>query len=206
MRLARLARLFAILLLPAALIAALPGGDDSAPEPGTLTGQLLIATPAMRDPRFFHAVILMVRHGKEGAFGLIINRPVEEKTIASLLEGMGQKDAEAQGTIRVFAGGPVEPSVGFVLHSTEYRRTATMTIDGRVAMTRSPEILHDIGHGKGPAKALLGFGYAGWGPGQLEAELAEHDWFTAPEDPKLVFDDERSTLWTEAMARRTREL
>jgi putative transcriptional regulator len=205
MRRKRFGWLFAAALLPAALTGALPGAGD-VPEQGSLTGQLLVATPEMRDPRFSHTVILMVRHGKEGAFGIIINRPIEERPIAALLDAMGQKDAKAQGKIRIFAGGPVEPSVGFVLHSTDYRRTETMAIDGRLAMTRSPEILHDIGHSAGPAKTLLAFGYAGWGPGQLEAELADHDWFTAPEDPKLVFDDDRDKLWTEAMARRTREL
>ena len=201
----RLARLLALVLLPLALTGALPG-SESAPEPDSLTGQLLIATPEMRDPRFFHAVILMVRHGKDGSFGLVINRPVEERSLASLLEEMGQKDAEAHGNIRVFAGGPVEPSTGFVLHTADYHRAETMAIDGRIALTRSREILHDMAHGSGPAKALLAFGYAGWAPGQLEDELAHHDWFTAPEDPKLVFDDERSTLWTEALSRRTREL
>lgn len=195
----------ALVLLPTLLMGALPAQDDIS-EAGPLTGQLLIAAPEMQDPRFFHAVILIVRQGKEGAFGLVINRPVEERPIAELLQGMGQTDTDAQGKIRIYAGGPVEPSVGFVLHSAEYHRAATMAIDGRLAMTRSPDILHDISHGAGPAKTILAFGYAGWGPGQLEAELAEHDWFTAPEEPKLVFDDDRATLWTEALARRTREL
>ncbi len=197
--------ILAATLLPAVVMGAVPKSGDM-PEPGTLAGQLLIAAPEMRDPRFFHAVILMVRQGKDGAFGLVINRPVEEKPIAELLEAMGQKDADAQGRILIFAGGPVEPDVGFVLHTADYHGAATMGIDGHVALTRSPEILHDIGHGKGPGKKLLAFGYAGWGPGQLEAEIAEHDWFTALEDPKLVFDDARATLWTEALARRSREL
>jgi putative transcriptional regulator len=205
MRRGRLPRLLALALLPALLTGALPAQDDIT-EAGPLTGQLLIAAPEMQDPRFFHAVILIVRQGKEGAFGLVINRPVEERPIAEILQQMGQTDADAQGQIRIYAGGPVEPSVGFVLHSAEYHRAQTMAIDGRLAMTRSPDILHDISHGAGPAKTILAFGYAGWGPGQLEAELAEHDWFTAPEEPKLVFDDDRATLWTEALARRTREL
>jgi len=201
----QLPRLLALALLPALLMGAIPTQDDAS-EPGPLTGQLLIAAPEMRDPRFVHAVIVIVRQGKEGAFGIVINRPVEDRPVAALLKEMGQADVDAQGQIRIFAGGPVEPSVGFVLHSAEYRRRETMAIDGRLAMTRNPDILHDIGHGAGPAKKLLAFGYAGWGPGQLEAELAEHDWFTAPEEPKLVFDDDRATLWTEALARRTREL
>ena len=205
MRRRQLPRLLALALLPALLMGAFPAQND-ATDAGPLTGQLLIAAPEMRDPRFFHTVILIVRQGKEGAFGVVINRPVEDRPIAALLKGMGQPDADAQGKIRIYAGGPVEPSVGFVLHSAEYHRAETMAIDGRVAMTRSPDILRDIGHRAGPAKKILAFGYAGWGPGQLEAELAEHDWFTAPDEPKLVFDDDRATLWSEALARRTREL
>jgi putative transcriptional regulator len=73
-------------------------------------------------------------------------------------------------------------------------------------VTSSPEILRDMGHGKGPAKTLVAFGYAGWGPGQIEAEMAERGWFTEPEDPKLLFDADRGVVWKEALARRSRDL
>ncbi len=73
-------------------------------------------------------------------------------------------------------------------------------------MTANPQILEDIGHHHGPKESLFAFGYAGWGPGQLAAEMARHDWFTTPEEPKLIFDDDRAGLWSEAMERRTREL
>ena len=108
--------------------------------------------------------------------------------------------------MRVFYGGPVQPDLGFILHSAEYRRQETIDIDGRVAMTASRQILRDIGHHRGPQKTLFALGYAGWGPGQLEGEMARHDWFTTPEEPKLIFDDDRDGLWDDAMARRTREL
>jgi len=172
----------------------------------SLAGQLLIAAPAIGDPRFAHTVILMVRHDKEGAFGIVINRPVGERAIAALLEATGHDDADVTGIVRVFAGGPVQPELGFVVHSAEYRRAETVDVDGRVAMTASRQILLDIGHSQGPEKSLFALGYAGWGPGQLESELARNNWFTTPEEPKLVFDDDRDKLWDEAMARRTREL
>lgn len=183
--------------------------DASAAEQsdtGSLAGQLLIAAPTIGDPRFAHTVILMVRHDKEGAFGIVINRPVGERSIAELLEASGEDAKDISGNIRIFAGGPVQPDLGFVVHSTEYRRDGTIDVDGHVAMTGSREILRDIGQHKGPEKSLFALGYAGWGPGQLESEIARHDWFTAPEEPKLVFDDDRGNLWEEAMARRTREL
>jgi putative transcriptional regulator len=190
-------------LLGAALLT--PAATDS-PEIASLAGQLLIASPNIGDPRFAHAVILMVKHDKDGAFGITINRPVGEKSIASLLEAPGEDVSDIEGTLSVFAGGPVQPELGFVVHSAEYWRDETIEVDERVAMTASRQILRDIGHNRGPQKSLFALGYAGWGPGQLESELARHDWFTAPEEPKLIFDDDRANLWEDAMARRTREL
>jgi putative transcriptional regulator len=169
----------------------------------SLAGQFLIATPAMRDTVFDHAVILMVRHDQDGAFGIVINRPLGQRPMADLL---GAADTAASGNVQVFVGGPVRPNIGFVVHSTDYRRAETLDVDGRVAMTSSREVLRDIADKKGPAKALIAFGYAGWAPGQLEGELARNVWYTAPEDPALVFDDDRDKVWEHAMARRTQDL
>jgi putative transcriptional regulator len=196
--------LFLAVLLAAAMLgrAALPKSEE-VPRAASLAGQLLIAAPEMGDPRFYRAVILVVQHSKDGALGIMINRPVGQLALASLLEAIGEKDAAVAGEVRVFAGGPVELQRGFVVHSAEYQRSGTIDIDGRVAMTASPEILRDIGHNKGPQKSLVAFGYAGWGPGQLEHELEQRAWFTAPEDPKLIFDEDRDNVWEGAMARRT---
>ena len=198
-------RLFPATALLAVLLLWAPTAADP-PATQSLAGQLLIASPDIGDPRFAHTVILMVKHDKDGALGIIINRPVGEKSIASLLEGPGEDGSGIEGTLRVFAGGPVQPELGFVVHSAEYRRDETIEVDEHVAMTASRQILRDIGHHRGPEKTLFALGYAGWGPGQLENELARHDWFTAPEEPKLTFDDDRANLWEDAMARRTREL
>jgi putative transcriptional regulator len=193
----------AVLLQAAGALALLGAGPA---DEGSLAGQLLIAAPTMGDPRFVHTVILMLRHDKTGAFGIILNRPLGEETIASLLQAAGDKHSAVKGSIMVFAGGPVQPELGFVVHSAEYRLADTLEVDGKVAMTASTQILRDIGHGKGPAKRLFAFGYSGWGAGQLEGEMGRHGWYLAPEDPALVFDDDRSGLWDDAMARRTREL
>jgi putative transcriptional regulator len=201
----RIPLILAALLLPAALLHAATT-DATGPTGGSLAGQLLIASPQIQGPPFYHAVILMVSQDSSGALGIVINQPLEERSLASVLEGVGIKDSGAKGSVLIFAGGPVEPQAGFVIHSSDYHGDKTMDIDGRVAMTSSPQILRDMGHNKGPKKSLLAFGYAGWGPGQLEAELARHDWYTEPEDPKIVFDDDRGGLWDEAMARRPRDL
>ena len=191
-----------LLILP---LAGAATTDLGAPG-GSLKGQLLIAAPEMDDPRFAHAVILVVQHDERGALGIIINRPVGEISFADLLKAVGQTGSPVSGKVQIFAGGPVELNSGFVLHSTEYHREETQDIDGRVAMTSSAGVLRDIAAAKGPKKSLVAFGYAGWGPGQLESELMRHDWFTEVEDPALVFDEDRALVWKEAMARRSQAL
>jgi len=187
-----------------ALGAANPAEDSDLPQ--AAPGQLLIAAPEMGDPRFSHTVILLVRHERSGAFGLIVNRPVETVPLARLLGDLGESSDGASGTIAVFAGGPVETAIGFVLHSAEYHLPETMAIGDKLAITSSPQVLRDIAAQHGPAKYLFAFGYAGWGPGQLEDELKQRAWFTAPGDAKLLFDGDRSTLWQDALDRRERAL
>lgn len=186
-----------------------PGHEAAAPEkpsaPATisLAGQLLVASPEMPDPRFAHTVILIVHHDKNGAFGIVLNRPVAERPYSEILKALGDKDTNVQGTVRIFAGGPVQQELGFVVHSAEYHRPETVGISGALALTSTADILRDMAHGHGPAKALVAFGYAGWGPGQLETEIDHRGWVTAPADPTLVFDDDRAKLWDIAMAHRT---
>jgi putative transcriptional regulator len=169
----------------------------------SLAGQLLVAEPEMSDPRFAKAVILMVQHDQKGALGIVINRPADEVPVAKLLDALGIDSKDIDGRIRLFAGGPVQPEVGLIVHTAEYRRSGTINIDGRVAMTTDPQVLRDIGHHEGPRQSFVAFGYAGWGPGQLEGELILRGWFTMPEDPGLVFDFDREKLWDETMKRRT---
>ncbi len=193
------------LLIPGSLGAA-PTPPDAAPAQDSLAGQLLVAAPDMGDPRFDHAVILIVHHDRGGAFGIIVNRPIEEQKLSDILADLGQDNTGVAGSIEIYAGGPVEPRQGFVLHSADYKRPETFPIDGRIAVTSSPSVLRDIAEHRGPQKFILAFGYAGWGPAQLEAELAQQAWFTAPYDPKLLFDADRATLWRDALARRSRAL
>ena len=199
----------ALVLLAGVFLTMPVAAAEPAVEPAA--GELLIASAAIQDPRFHHSVILLLRHDEKGAFGIVINRPLTERPISGLLaDSAGNtedaRDSAIEGTIRVFLGGPVEPSYGFVIHSGEYRRPETLTLDIGVAMTATRDILRDIGRHQGPKKYLFALGYAGWGAGQLEGEIARHDWFTTPAEPDLVFDEERGQLWERALARRTREL
>jgi putative transcriptional regulator len=188
-------------VLPATVLhAALPSEPDTSGAT-SFAGQLLIASPDLRQPEFDHAVILLAQHNREGALGIVINRPAETRPIADLLKAFGADTDGVTGTIGIFRGGPVDPAVGFVLHSAEYSRPDSLGIDGRIALTIGPDVLRDIGLGKGPDKSLLAFGYAGWAAAQLENELAHGVWITMPEDPALVFDDDRAKLWADALAR-----
>ena len=194
---------FGVLLLMPMLLSVASSKPEDNQQRASLAGQLLVATPEMGDPRFRETVILMVQHDKRGALGIVINRPVKDLPMPQLLDALGIDSKGTNGTIRLFAGGPVQPEVGFIVHSAEYHHAGTIDIDGRVAMTTDPDILRDIGHHEGPRQSIVAFGYAGWGPGQLEGELAMGGWFTVPENPKLVFEVDREKLWDEVMKHRT---
>jgi putative transcriptional regulator len=205
-RLLRALPLAAALVAPVALYGAAPSDADPTQDLPSLAGQILVATPEMQDPRFAETVVLLVRHNRDGAMGIVINRSVGELGLASLLDAIGEKGDAVTGTVPVFQGGPVQLELSFVLHSTDYRQPETVDVTAGIAMTASPQIFRDIAAKAGPKQSLIAFGYAGWGPGQLEAELARNAWFTAPADPRLVFDEIRDKVWERAMERRTRDL
>jgi putative transcriptional regulator len=170
------------------------------------TGQLLVAAPAMDDPRFRKTVIVVIRHDRDGAFGLVVNRPLGERPLADIVGGTPERGTPSRPPVPIFSGGPVQPDIGFVLHSGDYRRPETIDIDERLAMTANREILHDIANSTGPRHWLIAFGYAGWGPGQLEGELQRGSWSIAPADPKLIFEEGRDEVWDAAYSQRMRDL
>ncbi len=188
----------AVVLPAAALHAALPERPDTSGRT-SFAGELLIASPSMRDP-FDHAVVLVAQHNHNGALGLVINRPLGRRPIAALLQALGADASGVTGSVRIFAGGPVGRNTAFVLHSADYQSASTVDIDGRVALSDAADVLRDIGLGKGPSKRLVAFGYAGWAPSQLDDEIARGAWVTVQEDPALVFDDDRARVWTDALA------
>ena len=191
----------AFLLQTALLKAALPTNPEEAPARPSLAGQLLVAAPSMNDSYFERTVILIVQHSPSGSVGIVINKPIGETSIASLFEALNQKGGDV--AVRVFSGGPVHPEAGFVVHSPDYRRPETVAVNDRLSMTSSIDILRDIGAKKGPAKILVAFGYAGWGPDQLEREIEAHGWAIAEADPALVFDEDRDKVWDHAWEHRT---
>jgi putative transcriptional regulator len=181
------------------------GQPAEGPKGEGLTGQLLVATSRMSDPRFSRTVILVVHHDASGALGLIVNRPFTEVPIAVLLGRLGLEHANVGGSIRMHYGGPVEPGRVFILHTPDYRSEETQVIADGIALSAAPGILRAIGAGAGPRRSLLLLSYSGWAPGQLEGELRAGDWIAVSADATLVFDDDYDTKWQRAMARRKGE-
>jgi putative transcriptional regulator len=167
----------------------------------SLAGQVLIAMPAMGDPRFARSVVYLCAHSPEGAMGLIVNKPRPEIRLADLLERLGIPRGEgALRDIRVHFGGPVEEARGFVLHSSDYAaEEGTLRIDDAVSMTATLDVLRRIAEGAGPRDSMLALGYAGWGPGQLEAEIAQNAWLTGPSAPSLLWSRANEHKWNAAL-------
>ena len=170
-------------------------------EPATdFTGQMLIAMPGMSDPRFDKSLVYMCAHSSDGAMGLIVNKPASDVEFSDLLEQLDiEVDADARD-IRVLFGGPVELGRGFVLHSRDYAdNESTLEVDADVGMTATLDILEDIARGEGPRKSVLALGYAGWGPGQLEGEIAANGWLTCAPSSELIFGTGTDAKWIAAL-------
>jgi putative transcriptional regulator len=170
-------------------------------EAGYMTGQLLIAMPQMEDSRFARSLIYVCAHTPEGAMGLVINRAVDNVTFPDLLRQLNIMPGQPSPPDPILFGGPVETGRGFVLHSSDYVRDATLLVDHEVGLTATLDILKDIAAGHGPRRSLLMLGYAGWGPGQLDAEIQANGWLNTAADEALIFDHDLETKWDKALAK-----
>ena len=170
-------------------------------SPSFLTGNLLLAMPGMQDERFARSVIYMCAHTAEGAMGLVINRELESPTFPDLLSQLGIKLSETGQQTAVHFGGPVEQGRGFVLHSADYLQDGSLIVAADIALTATVDILRAIAEGAGPKRSLLVLGYAGWGPGQLDAEILANGWLNVPADPEIVFASNAGNKWERAMAK-----
>ncbi|MEJ6396878.1 YqgE/AlgH family protein [Yoonia sp. 208BN28-4] len=169
-------------------------------EMSNLCGKLLIAMPHMGDDRFAKSVVYMCAHSEEGAMGLIVNKPATSIRFRDLLEQLEIATGPDTRNIRVHVGGPVENARGFVLHTTDYRsETGTMDVADDICMTATLDILEDIARGKGPDMSMLALGYAGWGPGQLEGEIARNGWLTCDARTDILFGRANDHKWTAAL-------
>lgn len=178
------------------------GHFDKTATQTNLTGKVLIAMPGMGDPRFERSVVLVCAHTPEGAMGLVLNRPLPEIDFGDLLEQLGISVDGAARRIEVRFGGPVEPGRGFVLHRVPEHGDdpeGRLRIGGTLAMTTTRDILEDLARGHGPDMAVLALGYAGWGPGQLEAEMLQNGWLTGEGAEDLIFGPGHADKWQRAL-------
>lgn len=173
----------------------------------TLEGQFLVAMPDMADERFAESVILLVGHGTEGAMGLVVNYAMPNLRLADILDELDLGDPDAiirlPASIRqqaVMRGGPVERGRGFVLHSAEYRSGNTYPVTDGIYLTATLDILKAMAFGPSPKASLFVLGCSSWGPGQLEDEIAQNGWLTAPFDKGLVFDTPVGERYEAALA------
>jgi putative transcriptional regulator len=173
---------------------------DGFPE-SWLTGQILIAMPAMTDPRFSQSVIFLCAHTPDGAMGIVLNQPLNKPGFGELLGQLGVEPVPPAREIRLARGGPVEDNRGFVLHSPDWMTDGSLKVDGSYVLTANMDILKAIAEGGGPKDGFLALGYAGWGPGQLDAEILQNAWLNAPADAQIVFDDAHKTKWQRALAK-----
>ena len=185
----------------AGLIAAAPARWGAAEEPDQLAGRLLVATPKMVDPIFAQSVIYLVAHDDNGSLGVIVNEPVKDISFGDLFDLMRQSHRDLAGKLTVHFGGPVEPRVGFVLHSKDFMLAQHELAAGDLAVTTDADMLTAIAEGHGPAKYTVILGYAGWGPGQLEMEMQQGDWLVVPSDPDLIFAADPRQIWQRALAK-----
>ena len=176
---------------------------------GYLDGQLLIAMPVMSDPRFARSVIYLCAHSEDGAMGLVINQRASHISFPDLLERLGIVPAAPEGQLAngirdmsIHVGGPVETGRGFVLHSSDYfANDSTLPIEDGVCLTATIDILKAIASGRGPNRAILALGYAGWSPGQLESEIHANGWLNCPADLDLIFDPDIDAKYRRALAK-----
>ncbi|WP_298915182.1 YqgE/AlgH family protein [uncultured Algimonas sp.] len=168
----------------------------------TYVGQYLIATPAMGDPRFAQTVIFLCAHDASGAMGLIVNRAKLGLVISDLLDHVGVDGQVRVADAPVLDGGPVDIDRGFVLHSADwFRDDQTLKVSDTLGLSTTKDALEALVGDQAPDRAMLAVGYAGWGPGQLEAEIADNAWLVAGGDDALVFGDDMNGKWTQALAR-----
>lgn len=170
------------------------------PADGYMTGKILIASPAIGDPRFDRAVIYIVDHSDEHAMGITLNKPMRDLRLPILFEQLGVEGAIRVPDKAVLDGGPVDRDRGFVLHTGEFGNDeATLMVGDGFALTATKEVLDAMASDHPPRRAVLALGYAGWGAGQLDDELQANAWLVADADETLLFDESYSDKWERAL-------
>ena len=179
-----------------------------------LTNHFLIAMPGLEDEMFGRSVVYMCEHSDKGALGLVVNKPSDIR-LSKLFEKVDLPlDRPDLADQPVFHGGPVQTERGFVLHDAltahatadaasdtepESVYASTLSIPGGLEMTTSRDVLEALSSGAGPRRVFVSLGYASWGQGQLESELAENSWLTVEARADIIFDTPIERRYDEAL-------
>ena len=165
-----------------------------------LNNHFLIAMPALEDPNFFHSDTYICEHNEQGAMGIVINQPLDV-ALSDVLAHMNMQICDHTMTmIPVYLGGPVQPERGFVLHEPLGHWDSMLEVTDSIGVTTSRDILQALNEGTGPGRSLVALGYAGWGAGQLEQELADNTWLTCPAESAIIFETPIENRWAAAAA------
>ena len=170
-------------------------------DEGQLAGMLLVAMPSMTERPFARSVIYLCAHSADGAMGIVVNQVASNLSFPGVMGQLGIPTSSVAADMPVHVGGPVETSRGFVLHSADYVRKSTLVIDNSFALTATVDVLKAIAAGDGPERRVLALGYAGWAPGQLDAEIQANGWLLAPADADIVFDRDNDSKWRRALGK-----
>ena len=170
-------------------------------ENAFLSGKLIIAMPAMGDPRFKRSVVCICAHNEDGAIGIIINKIIESLSFSKIIKQLklNKNMTKNDYNNHIYFGGPVETERGFILHSADYSSENSTSINSEISMTASTEILQALIDGNGPNKSIVALGYAGWGPGQLDTEIQSNAWLSVESDLELVFSAKTAEKWDMAL-------
>jgi putative transcriptional regulator len=166
-------------------------------SPGSLRDHFLIAMPGLNDSSFAHTVTYICEHSDKGAMGVVINAATP-MLLKEIFSQMDLDDLSNQGDQIVMSGGPVQPERGFVLHTNDTKWQSTLEVSPEISLTASRDIIAALAEGRGPKQCLVALGYAGWGEGQLEAEIAANSWLTVPANKDIIFNTPLEQRWASA--------
>jgi putative transcriptional regulator len=167
--------------------------------PESLKGHFLMAMPGLMDPNFHQTVICLSEHTRDGAVGIVINRAHPSLKAAAIFSELQIVHHDEVGQVPVYLGGPVHASEVFILHGLPFDADVSLEITPHLAMSTTRDVLEQIALGKGPKQYVISLGCAGWGPGQLEAEIRQNAWLTCQIDTGIMFDTAVDKRWERAM-------
>jgi putative transcriptional regulator len=173
------------------------GAEPSAGGPRSRQGRLLVAAPTLMDPHFQRAVLVMLEHSGDGALGLVLNQPTEIHAVDALPEPLCDLVPEAH---LIHRGGPVQPAAVIILAEFDTPGRAAGIVVDRIGIVDPEEAVDDLAGHVGQLRVFGG--YAGWGPGQLEGEIAEGAWIDVPAQPEDIFTTTPERLWSAALERK----